>query len=360
MRRKKLTVKSVQKEFKMWRQKRRGRDPIPEPLWTLAVRLTKKMSVNQVSHALGLNHTALSNRVSWNDRRRKSSPKSTRHPAAVRDTVRSRQPKKQSCGFVELDWNWYQPNGAPRDMVCRGLMLALHRAGEIELPPVKRIFPNPLVRRRRPPLIQMKPRSVAGTLSELGKIEFRQVRRCPEERLFNSLIETYHYLRYTQPVGEHLKFLIYADGHPIACLAWSSAPRHLGARDRYIGWSPEARRRNIRFIAYNTRYLILPWVTVRHLASHLLGRMTRVLSEEWERLYGHGVYFAETFVEPSRFRGTCYYAANWVYMGKTTGRGKDDQTNAPNRPIKDVLGYPLAKDFRRLLSAMPSSRQEAK
>jgi hypothetical protein len=155
-------------------------------------------------------------------------------------------------------------------------------------------------------------------------------------------------------VGEHLKYLVFAQGgRPVACSAWSSSPRHLGCRDRYIGWSASARRRNIRFLAYNTRFLILPWVAVPHLASHLLGRMARQLSADWERLYGHPLYFLETFVDPQRFRGTCYRAANWVTLGRTTGRGKDDHTHRPNRPIKEVLGYALTPRFRALLSGEP-------
>jgi len=163
-------------------------------------------------------------------------------------------------------------------------------------------------------------------------------------------MEQYHYLAYEQPVGEHLKYLVWAQGRPIACLAWSSAPRHLGSRDRYIGWSAEARRRNIRFLAYNTRFLILPWVRVPHLASHILGRMAAVLSDDWQGMYHHPIYFAETFIDPGRFRGTCYRAANWVLMGITTGRGKDDLTHRPNRPMKEVLGYPLTPSFRELLT----------
>jgi len=128
------------------------------------------------------------------------------------------------------------------------------------------------------------------------------------------------------------------------------ASRHLGPRDRFLGWSRAARRQNIRFLAYNSRYLILPWVEVPYLASHLLGTMTRRLSAEWARVYGHPVYFAETFVDPARFRGTCYRAANWIVLGRTTGRGKADLTHRPNRPIKDVLGYPLISDFRARLT----------
>jgi hypothetical protein len=149
-----------------------------------------------------------------------------------------------------------------------------------------------------------------------------------------------------------VKYLVWAQGRPIACLAWSSAPRHLGSRDRYIGWSAEARRQNIRFIAYNTRFLILPWVRVPHLASHILGKVTRTLSDDWEQMYGHPVYFAETFIDPGRFRGACYRAANWQLLGLTTGRGKNDHTNKPNRPIKEILGLALTPHFRELLSQL--------
>jgi hypothetical protein len=246
-------------------------------------------------------------------------------------------------------WQWRQANGALRDMVCRGLLLMLDRSGHIELPVVKFVPHNPFVRRARPEPVPVDTTPIVGPLAELRPVEIKQVRRTDHEHLFNSLMEQYHYLAYEQPVGEHLKFLVWAQGRPIACLAWSSAPRHLGSRDRYIGWSGEARQRNIRFLAYNTRYLILPWVRVPHLASHILGRMTSQLPPEWERMYGHPVYFAETFIDPTRFRGTCYRAANWKFLGLTTGRGKNDHTYKPNRPMKEVLGFPLTPHFRELL-----------
>lgn len=248
-------------------------------------------------------------------------------------------------------WGWRQPNGALRDMVCRSLMLALHRAGHIELPPPRQRVRNPLVHRKQPTLEPVDRSPVHMSLKALGPLVLRQVRRTEQEGLFNGLVETFHYLGYTQPVGEHLKYLVWAQalGRPVACFALSSAPRHLGPRDRYIGWSAEARKRNIRFVVYNSRYLILPWVRVEHLASHLLGWIAREVSGEWERAYGHPVYFLETFVDPARFRGTCYRAANWVHLGQTTGRGKDDHTNRANRPLKDVLGYPLTKRFREQL-----------
>ena len=248
-------------------------------------------------------------------------------------------------------WGWVQPNGVLRDMVCRGLMLELHRQGRIELPPVRKRPPNNIVRRKAPQRVEVDASPLRGPLRALRPLEFRQVRRTPEEPLFGALIEQYHYLGYTQPVGEHLKYIIYNGFRPVACFAWSSAPRHLGPRDRFIGWSADARRRNIRGVAYNTRYLILPWVEVPHLASHLLGRMARMLPGDWQRVYGHPVYFAETFVDPARFRGTCYRAANWVDLGWTTGRGKDAPTKRPNRSLKQVLGYPLTRRFRERLGA---------
>ena len=206
-------------------------------------------------------------------------------------------------------WQWRQANGALRDMVCRGMLLMLERAGQIALPPVSYVRHNPLARRARPEPVLIDKTPIEERLHKLQPIEFEQVRRTAQESLFNSLMEEHHYLGYEQPVGEHLKYLVWAEDRPIACLAWSSAPRHLGSRDRYIGWDAAARRSQIRLIAYNTRFLILPWVRVEHLASHILGRMAARISADWQQMYGHPIYFLETFIDPERFRGTCYRAA---------------------------------------------------
>ena len=246
-------------------------------------------------------------------------------------------------------WNWVQPNGTLKDMVCRGLMLQLHRAGRIHLPPVKQRIANPLVERKKPDAIKIDQTPIEGNLSSLRRPSILEVRRTPEEKRFNGLIERYHYLGYCHPVGEQLKYMVYAGERPIACFAWSSAPRHIGCRDRFIGWSPEQRQSNIHLLAYNSRFLILPWVRIRHLASYLLGRMSKRVSQDWSRLYHHPVFYLETFVDKERFAGTCYKAANWVYLGETTGRGKNDQTHKVNRSIKAVWGYPLDKQFRRQL-----------
>jgi hypothetical protein len=168
-------------------------------------------------------------------------------------------------------WDWRQSNGALKDMVCRGLMLALSRACLIELPALKKRPCNPLLRRTRPQPIEVDESRIETSLASLAPLEFRQVRRTNAESLFNCLLHGYHYLGYSQPVGEQLKFMVYSGDRPVALFAWSSAPRHLGPRDRYIGWGQQLRKQNIRYIAYNTRYLVLPWSACR----------------TWPRIYSH-------------------------------------------------------------------------
>jgi hypothetical protein len=255
-------------------------------------------------------------------------------------------------------WHWVQPNGQPRDMIARGLMLALHRAGYIPLPPPRFCPPNNAVTRgQRIPgapdelagARSGKAASVACSLDELGPLDIDQVRRTPVEPLFDQLLAAHHYLEYVRPVGEHLKYLICAQGQPVAALAWSSAPRHLGPRDRFIGWSASQRRAHLHLLAYNTRFLIVPGVQVPHLASHVLGQVAQRISADWQALYQHPIYWLETFIDPERFDGTCYRAANGIYLGLSTGRGKEAPTKAPNRSLKPLWGYPLQRNFRRHL-----------
>jgi hypothetical protein len=245
-----------------------------------------------------------------------------------------------------LAWGWRQPNGQLKDMIARGLLLYLERQGAITLPPRKSMPYNPLSHRNPPESTGVDTTSIEGPLRELFPITFRQVRRTPLEKLCNSLIHQFHYLGYTQPVGEHLKYLVFSKDRPIACMALSSAVRHLGPRDRFLGWTPAIRQKNCHLLAYNTRFLILPWVRVPHLASHLLAQCTRRLSRDWQTLYHHPVFWVETFVDRERFQGTCYRAANWIFLGQTTGRGKWDHTYKPNRSRKDIFGYPLVHNFR--------------
>ena len=248
-------------------------------------------------------------------------------------------------------WNWVQPNGQPRDMVCRSLMLRLHRAGLIQLPePKQRPINNAILHRRvrEVPAVDQTP--ITGALATLGALEIRLVRRTEGEALFGQLLKQHHYLGYSRPVGEHLKYLVFAGGRPVACLGWSSAPLKLNLRDELVGAPQAAYRHNLHLIVYNSRYLILPWVQVPHLASHLLSRIARRISADWQDLYHHPVHLLESFVDTERFKGTCYRAAGWVCVGRSEGRGTKSKTG-DRASIKELWVYPLAKGFRQKLLA---------
>jgi Druantia protein DruA len=251
-------------------------------------------------------------------------------------------------------WHWVQPNGQPRDMVCRSLLLALHRAGHLELPAKRHSPPNNAIRHGL--VAEVEPYAtdlIDGSLAALGPLEIHLVRRTQDEGLFAHLLSRHHYLGYRRPVGEHLKYLIWAGARPIACLGWSSAPRQLNLRDQWVGAPKEAYRHHLHLIAYNTRFLIVPWVRVPHLASHLLGRIARRISADWQDLYHHPIHLLESFVDTERFRGTCYRAANWICLGRSVGRGTKSKTKLRLTSVKELWVYPLGRHFRQRLLAAP-------
>jgi hypothetical protein len=271
----------------------------------------------------------------------------------IRDIIASNPGKTRRFVSQEVCrvWDWRQPNGLLKDMVCRGLLLQLHRRKLIDLPPPKFVARNPLVERRTPPNVSVDTTPIECSLDRLGHVEWVQVRQTAHQHLARGLIHRYHYLGFTLPVGEHLEYLALVAGRPVACITWSSAPWYIAARDRYIGWSPEIRRRNLHLICNNTRFLILPWVRVPHLASHLLALARRILPVDWEKHYGHPIYLVETFVDPERFAGTCYKADNWIVVGQTTGRGKLSKARSSNRPRKVVYVHAVTRRFREMLNA---------
>jgi hypothetical protein len=234
-------------------------------------------------------------------------------------------------------------------MVCRSLLLLLESKGFIKLPARKFTPPNPLGNRKKPSRVNVDKRPIHCSLADLLPINLKQVRRSPLEKTFNGLVSEYHYLGYTQPVGEHLKYVAFSSDRPIACLAWGSAPWYIGARDRFIGWRKETREKNLHLIANNLRFLILPWVESSCLASYLLALSRRFVSQDWQDLYRHPIYLLETFVDTERFKGTCYKADNWICVGQTTGLGKLSTSRQPLLPKKAVYVYPLIKNFRREL-----------
>jgi hypothetical protein len=210
--------------------------------------------------------------------------------------------RERSRWFISREicrrWNWTQPNGVLKDIICRGLLVRLEAQGLIELPPRGKTPPYLLSQPKKPARVEVDQTPIEGKLSDLRPIELFQVRRTSLQKLYNSLIEQYHYLGYTRPVGEHLEYIALAQGRVMACLGWCSAPRHIGCRDRYLGWTKEQRIKNLSRVVINTRFLILPWVRVPHLASHLLGLMARRISQDWQTIYHHEVVWLETFVDP--------------------------------------------------------------
>lgn len=273
--------------------------------------------------------------------------------ATIRKIIESHPDKSRRFISQEVcrAWDWRQANGVLKDMVCRGLLLLLDSKGYIKLPARKFIPYNPLAKRKKPSTAIVDQTPIQCSVSELFPIKLEQVRKTEFEKLFNGLISDHHYLGYTQPVGEHLKYVALAGERPIACLAWGSSPWYIGARDRFIGWSNKSRENNLHLIANNLRFLILPWVEVPCLASYLLALNRRCLSKDWQNLYHHPIHLVETFVDTEKYRGTCYKADNWIRAGETTGLGKLSKSRRPLLSKKDVYIHPLTRHFRRELCA---------
>jgi hypothetical protein len=237
-------------------------------------------------------------------------------------------------------------------MACRTLLLKLQSRGLIGLPARQRASVNGHRNRQPtvPPLDQSPLRDALGTLTPL-RLE-RVDPGTADAGLFGFLLQRHHYLAHRNCVGENLRYLVRErQGRPVACLLFGSAAWQCQPRDAFIGWRAPERRQRLAGVTNNTRFLILPWVRVPHLASHLLSRITRRLSQDWQNKYGHPIHLVETFVERERFAGTCYRAAGWVPVGATTGRGRNAPRRAPRGPVKDVYLRPLCADFRRRLGA---------
>jgi hypothetical protein len=272
---------------------------------------------------------------------------------ALRELIAS-HPELSRSGISRLiceKWNWRQANGQLRDGVCRGLLAKLHQAGHIELPAPLRPPPNQaLIHRRRRTAAELDRTLLACSLAALDPLDIRLVRRTAGEDIFEHLLQEHHYLGYRRAVGEHLKYLVLAGERPVACLGWSSAPRQLGLRDEFLG-RRKGEPLRLEQIAYNTRFLIAPWIRVPGLASHLLGRISRRLSADWQQLYGHGICLLESFVDTERFRATSYRAANWICAGRSQGRGTKALTHEATCSIKELWVYPVARHFREQLLA---------
>ena len=249
-------------------------------------------------------------------------------------------------------WNWIQPNGHLKDMACREVLLTLNRKGLLKLPPRQTNTYNEK-RNRFIPMIKVDQTPLNCKLSDLPPVELKSVRNTELEPLYNSLIHYHHYLGYRQIVGNHLKYIAYIDDRPVACLGWGSAAWSVKSRDAFIGWSHTTKKQNLHFVANNTRFLILTWVSVKCLASKVLALSAKRISNDWLEVYNHPLYLLETFVEQNRFKGTCYKAANWILTGQTKGTAKKGHDHLFHGKIKDVYLYTLRKDFKQKLTRLP-------
>ena len=246
-------------------------------------------------------------------------------------------------------WNWRNAKGCLKDMACRSLLLKLHRAGHIALPPARHSGNN---HRRHASVRHVPHRTepIESTLQERMPLRVDIAQAGSGQALFESLLSQYHYLGYRGIVGENMRYLVSdRQSRPLGCVLFGSAAWKVAARDGFIGWEASTRRRGLHRITNNMRFLILPWVRVPHLASHVLGRVARRVSRDWVEKYGHAIHLLETFVERDRFRGVCYQAANWVHVGATTGRTRNDADRSIRAAVKDVYLYPLTKRFREAL-----------
>jgi len=245
-------------------------------------------------------------------------------------------------------WDWRQPNGSLKDMACREVLLTLNRKGLITLPP-RLISAHNDKRNRSIARIEIDQTPITGNLSDFAPVILKSVRNTSLQPLYNSLVHHHHYLGYRQIVGNHLKYIAYICDRPVACLGWGSAAWSVKSRDAFIGWDKKTKEQRLHFVANSVRFLVLPWVKVKCLASKVLALNIKSISNDWMTVYHHPLYLLETFIEQSRFKGTCYRAANWIRVGQTKGIAKSGHDHLVHGNIKDILLYPLGKDFKKKL-----------
>jgi hypothetical protein len=254
---------------------------------------------------------------------------------------------KLSQKLCEL-WAWRNAKGVQKDMACRSLLKKLENKGFIQLPELRRSCPNRM--RDKSNLLSLLPALSTGrSLEEVVPIYFEVVKSGSFSwKLFSTLLARHHYLGYKGSVGEHIDYLLWdKEGRPLGCMLFGAAAWKVRSRDRYIGWEAEDRESNLHKIVNNMRFLLLSQIP--NLASYVLGRVCRRIGEDFYEKYGHRVVLLETFVERGRYLGTCYQASNWIYVGDTQGRSRNDRRNTLSVPVKQIYLYPLEKRFRESL-----------
>ncbi len=243
-------------------------------------------------------------------------------------------------------WDFRQANGAYREIACRDLLRQLQTRGLITLPSPLKAARQPGYRNRTVLSSSLDTTPLEGRVDHFSAMQIELVSRTAQEKLYNGLIGAYHYLGYGQGTGEQLKYVIALETRPLGAIGFSAAAWRVACRDHFLGWNDQARQSNLNLLVNNHRFLILPWIKIANLASWILAQVTRRLRHDWQALYAHDIVLVETFVEKKRFHGTCYRAANWIGVGETVGRGRNDRTSSNFLPIKQVYLYPLVANFR--------------
>lgn len=244
---------------------------------------------------------------------------------------------------------WFQVNGRRKDMTCRDALRRLEKLGLVTLPPPRHQNGNGHWQPALTPATAPQPPLLAP-VTALAPLKLQVVTQRPNQRLWNEYLHRYHYLGSKPFAGAQLRYWIQSPHGCLGLLGFSAAAWKIAPRDRWLGWNDAQRVKNLPLIVGNSRFLIFPWVQVPHLASTILARVARQLPTDWQQRHGYQPVLLETFVEQPRFRGTCYRAANWIYVGQTQGRGKMDRTNQHAVPIKDIYLYPLVPNFRQQLT----------
>ena len=268
----------------------------------------------------------------------------------IRSTISEHYTKGRShiSRILCCKWRWMQPNGNLKEYAARDLLLRLEEKGFIKLPPRLR-QKNNLKRKSFSQIPLFKKEPLGGSVADYSDVTISLIKR-GDDYLWNYLLHHYHYLGIPGLVGEHLRYLVYVGDQVVACLAWASAAWKVKSRDQFINWTEGTKRKNLHLVANNSRFLVLPWIQLKHLASKVLALNLKRLSNDWHKVYNHSLFLAETFVDLSRFKGTCYKASNWQYVGQTSGNAKKGNSYWYHGQKKAVYLYPLHRHFRRLLT----------
>ncbi len=262
-----------------------------------------------------------------------------------------KHPAETRVGISRLvcqKFEWYSPNGRLKEMSCRVALLKLHRADLIRLPPPRRSNGNGR-KLKHITSISDPGQPILKPASQLGPLHIEPVLSTKDSQLWNQLVERYHYLGYKPLPGAQMRYFIRCSLGLLAVIGFSASAWKVAPRDQWIGWNDLQREKHLHLVINNSRFLILPWVQSQHLASKILALCAKHLPSHWLSQYGYKPILIETFVQKDKFRGTCYRAANWIYVGQTKGRGKKDSLHLHLLPIKDIWLYPLNHNFRGIL-----------